>query len=81
MDVMSESQKKGKERVIVALKEFKRMNSRRPNSFIQRSFFDAKADEIEQIYSGGQSVKITDLVELLNRVSPNNSSKWKNIKF
>ncbi len=81
MDVMSESQKKGKERVIVALKEFKRMNSRRPNSFIQRTFFDAKADEIEQVYSGGQSVKINDLVDLLNRVSPNNSSKWKNIKF
>ncbi len=81
MDVMSENQKKAKERVIIALNEFKRMNSRRPNSFIQRTFFDAKADEIEQIYTGGQSVKITDLVDLLNRVSPNNSSKWKNIKF
>ena len=50
-------------------------------NFLQRTFFDAKADEIEQLYTGGQSVKITDLVDLLNRVSPNNSSKWKNIKF
>jgi hypothetical protein len=81
LDVMHENQKKGKERIILALNQFKRMNNRRANSFLQRTFFDAKADEIEQLYTGGQSVKITDLVDLLNRVSPNNSSKWKNIKF
>ncbi|MGB0974430.1 MAG: DUF4835 family protein [Flavobacteriaceae bacterium] len=81
LDVMSENQKKAKERVILSLKQFKKMNSRRPNSFIQRVFFDAKSDEIEQMFSGGPSVKITELVEVLNRVSPNNSSKWSNIKF
>lgn len=81
LDEMSANQKKAKERIILALNQFKKMNARRANSFIQRTFFDAKADEIEQIFSGGQSVKITDLVDLLNRVSPNNSSKWSNIKF
>jgi hypothetical protein len=81
MDVMNENQKKGKQRIVLALDLFKRMNSRRPNSYIQRTFFDAKADEIEQVFTGGPSVKITDFVELLNKVSPNNSSKWKNIKF
>lgn len=81
LDVMNESQKKAKQRLILAINQFKKMNSRRPNSFIQRVFFDAKSDEIEQIFSGGPSVKITDLVEVLNRVAPNHSSKWKNIKF
>lgn len=81
LDVMSTDQKKAKERIILSLSQFKKMNSRRPNSFIQRVFFDAKSDEIEQIFSGGQSVKITELVEVLNRVSPNHSSKWSNIKF
>lgn len=81
LDEMNANQKKAKERIILALNQFKKMNARRANSFIQRTFFDAKADEIEQIFSGGQSVKITDLVDLLNRVSPNNSSKWSNIKF
>lgn len=81
LDVMSSNQKKAKERIILSLREFKKMNSRRPNSFIQRVFFDAKSDEIEQMFSGGQSVKITELVEILNRVAPNHSSKWKNIKF
>jgi len=81
LDEMNANQKKAKERMILALNQFKRLHSRRANSFIQRIFFDAKADEIEQVFSGGQSVKITDLIDLLNRVSPNNSSKWKNIKF
>jgi len=81
LDEMNANQKKAKERIILSLNQFKKMNARRANSFLQRTFFDAKADEIEQIFSGGKSVKITDLVELLNRVSPNNSSKWSNIKF
>jgi len=81
LDEMNANQKKAKERIILSLNQFKRLHARRANSFIQRIFFDAKADEIEQIFSGGQSVKISDLVDLLNRVSPNNSSKWKNIKF
>jgi len=81
LDEMNANQKKAKERIILALNQFKRLHARRANSFILRTFFDAKSDEIEQIFSGGQSVKVTDLVDLLNRVSPNNSSKWKNIKF
>jgi hypothetical protein len=54
LDLMNTNQKKGKERVILALSQFKRMHARRANSFLQRTFFDAKADEIEQIFSGGQ---------------------------
>jgi hypothetical protein len=57
------------------------MNSRRPNSFLLRTFFDAKADEIEQIFSEGPNVNISDIVETLNKVAPMHSSKWRNIKF
>ena len=46
MDVMAENNKKGKEEIASALSTFKDMNSRRPNSFLLRTFFDAKADEI-----------------------------------
>jgi len=81
LDEMSANQRKAKERLVLILNQFKKLHARRANSFIQRIFFDAKSDEIEQIFSGGQSVKITDLVDLLNKVSPNNSSKWSNIKY
>ena len=81
LDVMSDDAKKGKEQVATALQQFQAMNSRRPNSFLLRTFFDAKADEIEQIFSGGPNVNIANVKETLQKVAPMHSSKWRNIKF
>lgn len=81
LDNMHNNQKKAKENVSSALQQFIALNSRRPNSFLLRVFFDAKADEIEQIFSGGPSVNITETIETLNKVAPMHASKWRNIKF
>lgn len=81
LDVMSENTKEGKERIAATLTQFQAMNSRRPNSFLQRTFFDAKADEIAQIFSDGPNVNIASLKELLQKVAPMHSNKWQSIKF
>lgn len=81
LDVMSVDIKKGKEQIASALDQFQAMNSRRPNSFLLRTFFDAKADEIAQIFSDGPSVNIASVKETLQKVAPLHSSKWQNIKF
>ena len=81
LDVMSENVKLGKEQIANSLKDFQTMNSRRPNSFLLRTFFDAKAEEIEQIFSGGPSVNIASVKETLQKVAPMHSSKWQNITF
>jgi len=81
LDIMNEDAKGGKEQIADALMKFKAMNSRRPNSFVLRSFFDAKADEIEQIFSNGPNVNISNLKEMLQKIAPTQSSKWRNIKF
>lgn len=81
LDGMYEDQKTAKNDVAAALQQFQSMNARRPNSFLLRVFFDAKADEIEQIFSSGPSVNITKTVEILNKIAPMHSSKWRNIKF
>ncbi len=81
LDTMSEDLKKGKTQIATSLAGFKAMNSRRPNSFLLRTFFDAKADEIEQIFTGGPQVNIADLKDLLQKIAPMHSSKWRNIKF
>jgi hypothetical protein len=80
LDKMVDNQKEGKEKVIAALKTLSKVQSVRPNAFLTRLFFDAKADEIVNIFSGGPMVSITELSEVLNRVSPLNSSKWSKIK-
>jgi len=48
---------------------------------MERTFFDAKAEEVEQIFSGGPKVDIASLKEILQKIAPMHSSKWQNIKF
>ena len=81
LDTMSENLKDAKNEIALALLNFKEMNRRRPNSYLARIFFDAKSEEIEQIFTNGPSVDIVDLVDTLNKVAPMHASKWRNIKF
>ncbi len=81
LDKMHNNPKLAKEEIANGLNQFNQMNSRRPNSFLLRVFFDAKADEVEQIFTDGPSVNITDVVETLTKIAPMHSSKWRNIKF
>ena len=81
LDVMSDDVKAGKESISKALETFQAMNNRRPNSFVLRTFFDAKAEEIEQIFTDGPSVNISSLKETLQKIAPMHSSKWQNIKY
>jgi len=81
LDVMNESAKKGKTEVIASLSELQKIHRKRPNSYLMRVFFDAKSDEIMDILSGGPSVNITEATDILNRIAPMHSQKWRNIKF
>lgn len=81
LDLMNENPKKGKTEVIAAIDELQKVHKKRPNSYLMRVFFDAKADEITDILSGGPSVNISDAVGILNNIAPMHSQKWRNIKF
>ena len=81
LDIMSDNAKGGKEKIANTISDLNTMNLRRPNSFLLRVFFDTKADEIEQIFSSGPSVNITNVIETLNKVAPTYAAKWRNINF
>ena len=81
LDIMSQDLKSAKEKIKNSLLNLGKLNAVKPNAFVTRVFFDAKSDEIVSIFSGGPSIPITDLVEILNRTSPLNSSKWALIKY
>ncbi|HRZ74920.1 MAG TPA: DUF4835 family protein, partial [Flavobacterium sp.] len=81
LDKMADDVKLGKENVKTALLNLSVIHSVRPNAFLTRVFFDAKSDEIADIFSDGPSIKTTELVDNLNRLSPLNASKWSTIKF
>ena len=81
LDEMHKDLKSSKETIISAINTLSELNINRPNAFLTRVFFDAKADEIVSIFSGGPSVPVSDLMDTLSRLSPINSSKWANIKL
>ena len=81
LDSMHKDPKEGKQVIAESIQSLVQMNRRRPNSFLLRTFFDAKADEIEEIFSGGPNVNIAELVSSLQKIAPMHSSKWRNMKF
>jgi hypothetical protein len=81
LDSMNQNPKKGKSEIASALLQLEDLNNRRPNSFIVRVLFDAKAEEIVDIFSDGPSVDIVDLVSVLTKVAPTHANKWRNIDY
>jgi len=81
LDIMHEDAMQAKEQIVQSIKELRKMNSRRPNSFVLRVFFDAKADEIADIFSDGPKVNVAELKETLTRIAPTRSAQWRNITY
>ncbi|WP_407557673.1 DUF4835 family protein [Winogradskyella sp. 4-2091] len=81
LDIMNDNQKDGKTKIISVFDELKKVHSVRPNSFLMRVFFDAKADEILDILNGGPKVNVADAKDILNKIAPMYSQKWRNIKY
>lgn len=81
LDIMADDNKKGKQAVLNAITKLKAMYNKRPNNFLNRVFFDSKAEEIASMFSGGPQIPITDLLTTLNRIAPTKSSFWRQISF
>lgn len=81
LDIMHKDVVEGKQVVAASILNLKKMSESRPNSLLMRVFFDAKAQEIEQIFSGGPSVPVTELKEALNRIAPLYAENWSKLQF
>ena len=81
LDKMADNPKEAKENIKTAIKTLSQIADTRPNAYLTRVFFDAKADEILSIYTDGPKVDVSEVVNLLNRLSPTNSSKWRKISY
>lgn len=81
LDVLGDNNSSGKQVIAGTMKLFETMAKRRPNSFLITTFFDAKSDEIQQIFSDGPKMDIVSLKETLNNIAPFYSTTWNNIKY
>ena len=81
MDVLADNNSTGKQVIAGTMKLFETMIKRRPNAFLIQTFFEAKSDEIQSIFSDGPKMDIVKLKETLNRVAPFYSSTWNDIQY
>ncbi len=81
LDILGDNNSTGKQVIAGTMKLFETMIQRRPNAFLIQTFFDAKAEEIQNIFSDGPKVDIVELKETLNAVAPSYSSIWKDIQY
>lgn len=80
LDRMADDLNKGKIEIINSIETLLKLHKVRPNSLLARTFFDAKTDEIVNVFTGGPSVDIAKLKDNLATISPLNSSKWNKIR-
>ena len=81
LDALADNNSTGKQVIAGSLRLFETLIKRRPNAFLIQTFFDAKSEEIQNIFSDGPKVDIVKLKETLNRVAPFYSSVWNEIDY
>lgn len=81
LDILGDNNSTGKQVIAGTMKLFETMIQRRPNAFLIQTFFDAKSEEIQNIFSDGPKVDIVELKETLNNVAPTYSSTWNDIEY
>ncbi|WP_282161818.1 DUF4835 family protein [Ulvibacterium marinum] len=81
LDIFGDNNSTGKQVIAGTMNLFETMVKRRPNAFLIQTFFDAKSEEIQNIFSDGPKVDIVKLKETLNRIAPLYSSTWNDIKY
>ena len=81
LDILADNNSTGKQIIAGTMNLFQTMINRRPNAFLISTFFDAKSEESQNIFSDGPKVDIVKLKETLNKIAPLYSSTWNEINY
>ena len=81
LDILGDNNSTGKQVIAGSMRLFETLTQRRPNAFLIQTFFDAKSEEIQDIFSDGPKVDIVALKETLNKVAPFYSTTWNEITY
>jgi len=76
LDVMTKDMDAARKEVYESLKDLKIVYDALPNAFFLKLFFNAKSDEVIQIFSKANPTLKNKVVELLSRMDPSNRSRY-----
>ncbi|MBS9774316.1 MAG: DUF4835 family protein [Tenacibaculum sp.] len=81
IDVFDEDENKAKKEILNSVLELAKLHNVTVGNYLLRFFLDAKSDEILDIFSGGKRIgKEEELKNVLQRIAPNHSNKWRKIR-
>jgi hypothetical protein len=69
----------GRAAVLEALTKLQEVNKQRPASYNQQIFFNAKADELVNIFKQGSSQEKATVLQILGELDPTNNTKYQKI--
>lgn len=79
LDTMSDKPEEGRSAIAESLRGVQQVFRRRPSTYILQAFFDAKSDEIVNIFTESYPDERNRVISILNEVDPSNASKYKRI--
>ncbi|MEI6141503.1 MAG: DUF4835 family protein [Mariniphaga sp.] len=79
LDVMTDKPDIGRSEIADALKNMQRVYRAKPDTYVNRIFFDAKSDEIVNIFSKGSTDEKGRVMTVLTECDPSNSGKYEKI--
>ncbi len=79
LDVMADKTEEGRSAIAESLKGVQAVFRRRPSTYILQIFFDAKSDELVNIFSKSYPDERNRVAAILNEVDPSNGAKYQKI--
>ena len=79
LDMMSQNIEEAREEVLKAIEGLKTIHKIKPTSFNMQIFFNAKADEIVNIFSKAMPAQKQKAVQILSEIDPGNITKYQKI--
>jgi hypothetical protein len=76
LDVMSTDMEVGRGEIYQSVKNLKQVFDALPNAFMLKLFFNAKTDELIQVFSQATPTQKNKVVELLAKMDPSNRSRY-----
>ncbi|WP_047415465.1 DUF4835 family protein [Cellulophaga sp. Hel_I_12] len=81
LDILADNNSTGKQVISGSMRLLETLVKRRPNAFLIQTFFDAKSEEIQNVFSDGPKVDVVQLKDILNRIAPLYSKTWNAITY
>jgi hypothetical protein len=79
LDQMYEETDKGRKQILQSLQKLEKLNQQVPNSFLVRQFFEAKSEEVGNIFSEAPEQEKSQAISMLQKLDASNLSQYKQV--